>query len=116
MRTWGLTRADDELVRIRAVQHPSVNFVTKLGRFLGEADVVPDEVVALDVPRFNGTPSATLYFQASGTGRLRFYGVIMNKQWHVAARGVPSRRITDFHDLPAERLRAIRERKAQQHG
>lgn len=111
MRTWGLTVSDEEITRIRAVQHTQLNFITRHGRYLGEADVTRDEVIMLDIPRFNGLPSNVAYFQADGNGRLRFYGMVKNKRWEIAAKGVPSHRVTDFHDLAADRLKKIRDRK-----
>lgn len=115
IKTHGLFQTDESMVTIRAVRHPTLNFITRHGRYLGEVDVVRDEVISLEVPRFNGIPANTIYFQADGAGRLRFYGMVKNKQWNISAKGVPSRRITDFHDLSAERLQRIRERKGR-HG
>ena len=116
IKTRGLFQADEDTVTIRAVQHPELNFITRHGRYLGETDVIRDEIISLEVPRFNGIPPRTIYFQADGAGRLCFYGVVKNKQWNIAAKGVPSRRITDFHDLSAERKRRIRERRGKGNG
>ena len=116
IKTHGLFQTDEDMITVRAVQHPALNFITRHGRYLGEVDVVRDEMVSLEVPRFNGIPSCVIYFQADAAGRLRFYGLVKNKAWNISAKGVPSRRITDFNDLSAERLQRIRERKGRRHG
>ncbi len=115
IKTHGLFQTDEDAVTIRAVQHPELNFITRHGRYMGELDVVRDEIISLAVPRFNGISPRTIYFQADGAGRLRFYGIVKNKQWNISAKGVPCRRITDFHNLSAERKQRIRERKGR-HG
>lgn len=115
IKTRGLFQTDEAAVTIRAVQHPELNFITRHGRYLGELDVTRDEIVSLGVPEFNGIHARVVYFQADGAGRLRFYGIVKNKQWYISAKGVPSRRITDFQNLSADRLQRIRERKGR-HG
>lgn len=107
-RGFGTRRVD---THIRPVHHAELNFVCTHGRFLGETDVTPDEVVAVDT-----LEGRTLYFQATGRGVLRFYELRKDGREHVAAHGVPSRLLKDFAS-PAEqdaaaRLGRIKERRA----
>lgn len=101
---------------VKPVRHEFINWMCKRGRFLGEVEVTPDQVVWVET-----MDHRMLCFQSAGTGTVRFYEMRISDERgrdreHVAAHGVPMRFITDFgtpDDKDAElRLERIRGRKA----